>query len=59
MIDEEGKNLNLRGLLQFKKGKSIPLDEVESVDKIVQRFKQEQCHMAQFQKKLMKRWQLL
>ena len=39
MIDEEGKNLNLRGLLQFKKGKSIPLDEVESVDKIVQRFK--------------------
>ena len=39
MIDEEGKNLNLRGLLQFKKGKSIPLDEVESVDKIVQRLK--------------------
>lgn len=39
MIDNEGKDLNLRGLLQFKKGKSISIDEVESVDKIVQRFK--------------------
>ena len=39
MIDEEGKDLNLRGLLQFKKTKSIPIDEVESVEKIVQRFK--------------------
>lgn len=39
MIDNEGKDLNLRGLLQFKKGKSISIDEVESVDSIVQRFK--------------------
>lgn len=39
MIDEEGKDLNLRGLLQFKKTKSIAIDEVESVDRIVQRFK--------------------
>ena len=38
MIDEEGKDLNLRGLLQFKKTKSIPIDEVESVEKIVKRF---------------------
>lgn len=39
MIDEEGKDLNLRGLLQFKKTKSIAIDEVESVERIVQRFK--------------------
>ena len=39
MIDEEGKDLNLRGLLQFKKTKAISIDEVESVDSIVQRFK--------------------
>lgn len=39
MIDNEGKDLNLRGLLQFKKGKPISIDEVESVDRIVQRFK--------------------
>lgn len=40
MIDEEGKNINLRGLLEFKKPKkSIPLEEVEQVESIVQRFK--------------------
>ncbi len=39
LIDEEGEKSNLRGLLQFKKTKSISIDEVESVDKIVKRFK--------------------
>ena len=39
MIDEEGAHLNLRGLMQFKKTKSIPIEEVESVESIVRRFK--------------------
>lgn len=39
MIDDEGAHLNLRGLLQFKKGNSIPIDEVEPVETIVKRFK--------------------
>ncbi|CUX20648.1 glutamate synthase large subunit [Clostridium sp. C105KSO13] len=40
MIDEEGRQINLRGQLEFsypKKG--IPLENVESVDSIVTRFK--------------------
>ena len=40
MVDEEGEKINLRGQLDFnypKKG--IPLEEVESVDSIVTRFK--------------------
>ncbi len=40
MVDEEGEKINLRGQLEFcypKKG--VPLDEVESVDSIVTRFK--------------------
>lgn len=39
MIDKAGEDLNLRGLLQFKQGNPIPIDEVESVARIVQRFK--------------------
>ena len=39
LINEEGEKSNLRGLLQFKKGSSVDIDEVESVDSIVQRFK--------------------
>ncbi len=39
MIDEEGTHLNLRGLMQFKKTKSIPIEEVEPVESIVKRFK--------------------
>ena len=39
MIDEEGAHLNLRGLMQFKKTKSIPIEEVEPVESIVRRFK--------------------
>ena len=39
MIDEEGSHLNLRGLMKFKKTKSIPIDEVEPVESIVKRFK--------------------
>lgn len=39
-IDEESKDTNLRGLLDFKfDRKPIPIEEVESVDSIVQRFK--------------------
>ena len=40
MVDAEGEKINLRGQLEFnypKKG--IPIDEVESVDSIVTRFK--------------------
>ncbi|MBT9741052.1 glutamate synthase large subunit [Dorea formicigenerans] len=40
MVNEEGAHINLRGQLDFnypKKG--IPIEEVESVDEIVQRFK--------------------
>ena len=40
MVDEEGKKINLRGQLDFNfPKKSVPLDEVESVDSIVTRFK--------------------
>jgi glutamate synthase (NADPH/NADH) large chain len=36
--DQSEKALTLRGLLTFRKGHSIPLDEVESVDSILKRF---------------------
>jgi glutamate synthase domain-containing protein 2/glutamate synthase domain-containing protein 3 len=40
LIDDRAKNLStLRGLLDFKQGESIPIDEVESVDSIMRRFK--------------------
>ena len=40
LIDQESENIHLRGLLDFKKNvKSIPIEEVESVDHIVRRFK--------------------
>jgi glutamate synthase (ferredoxin) len=39
-INDQSKNLcTLRGLLDFKTSTSIPIEEVESVDKIVKRFK--------------------
>ena len=40
LIDQASEGTNLRGLLDFKKpAKSIPIDQVESVDSIVRRFK--------------------
>ena len=40
LIDERARNLStLRGLLDFKKGDPIPLDEVESVESLITRFK--------------------
>jgi len=40
LINEQSvKHCTLRGLLQFRQMESIPLDEVEPVEKIVQRFK--------------------
>lgn len=40
MVNEEGAHINLRGQLEFKyPKKGIPIDEVESVDSIVTRFK--------------------
>jgi len=40
LIDDRAKNLSTpRGLLDFKKGASIPIDEVESVESIMKRFK--------------------
>jgi glutamate synthase (ferredoxin) len=40
LIDERARNLStLRGLLDFKKGDPVPLDEVESVESLVTRFK--------------------
>ncbi len=39
-VDAEGQNLNLRGLMDFcYPKKSIPIEQVESVDSIVKRFK--------------------
>jgi glutamate synthase (NADPH) large chain len=39
LIDDQTRNaLTLRGLLQFKKGEAVPLDEVESVESIFKRF---------------------
>jgi glutamate synthase (ferredoxin) len=40
LIDDRAKNLStLRGLLDFKKGESIPLEEVEPIESIMKRFK--------------------
>ncbi len=40
LINEQSKNLcTLRGLLEFRKTKSIPIEEVESVESIMKRFK--------------------
>ncbi|NBX57600.1 MAG: glutamate synthase subunit alpha, partial [Gammaproteobacteria bacterium] len=40
LIDDRAKNLStLRGLLDFKKGESVPIDEVESIESIMKRFK--------------------
>jgi glutamate synthase domain-containing protein 2/glutamate synthase domain-containing protein 1/glutamate synthase domain-containing protein 3 len=40
LIDDRAKNLStLRGLLDFKQGEPVPIDEVESVESIMKRFK--------------------
>ena len=40
LIDDRAKNLStLRGLLDFKQGESISIDEVESVESLMKRFK--------------------
>ena len=40
LIDDQSKNLaTLRGLLEFKAGDAVPLDEVESIESIMKRFK--------------------
>jgi glutamate synthase domain-containing protein 2/glutamate synthase domain-containing protein 3 len=40
LVDEQSTNLcTLRGLLEFKAGEAVPLDEVEPVESIVRRFK--------------------
>ncbi|MBM4225387.1 MAG: glutamate synthase subunit alpha, partial [Gammaproteobacteria bacterium] len=40
LIDDRARNLStLRGLLDFKKGESISLDEVEPIESIMKRFK--------------------
>jgi glutamate synthase (NADPH) large chain len=36
--DQSRKAITLRSLLRFKQGKSIPIDEVESIESIVKRF---------------------
>src|SRR3954465_14937010 len=40
LIDDRARNLStLRGLLDFKQGESVPIEEVESVESIMRRFK--------------------
>jgi glutamate synthase (NADPH/NADH) large chain len=40
LINDQGRNLcTLRGLLDFKSGDAIPIEEVESIETIVKRFK--------------------
>ena len=40
LIDDRAKNLStLRGLLEFKRGEPVPLDEVEPLESILRRFK--------------------
>ena len=40
LVNDQSRNLcTLRGLLEFKKVKPVPIDEVESVESIVKRFK--------------------
>ena len=60
MIDEEMAPVHLRGLMDFNypENGGIPIEQVESVDSIVKRFKQVPCHMVQFHRKHMKQWQL-
>ena len=42
MVNEEGEHINLRGQFEFNYPKrGISIDEVESVDEIVTRFKTE------------------
>ena len=55
MIDEEMAPVHLRGLMDFNypENGGIPIDQVESVDSIVKRFK-----TVQFHRKHMKQWQL-
>ena len=36
--DQSQKAMTLRGLMQFKKGESIPIEEVEAVESIFKRF---------------------
>jgi glutamate synthase (ferredoxin) len=40
LIDDQSRNLcTLRGLFEFKPGQSVPIEEVESVETLVKRFK--------------------
>src|SRR5688572_8128014 len=40
LIDDRAKNMStLRGLLDFKQGEAVPIEEVESVESIMRRFK--------------------
>jgi glutamate synthase (NADPH) large chain len=40
LIDDRSKNLStLRGLLEFKQGEPVPIDEVEPVESLMKRFK--------------------
>jgi glutamate synthase (NADPH) large chain len=40
LVDDRAKNLStLRGLLDFKAGEPVPIDEVESVESLMKRFK--------------------
>jgi len=40
LIDDRSKNLStLRGLLEFKRGEPVPIDEVEPVESLMKRFK--------------------
>ena len=40
LVNEQAKHLaTLRGLLDFKGGEPVPIEEVESVERIVKRFK--------------------
>ena len=58
MVNEEGAHINLRGQLDFnypKKG--IPIEEVESVDEIVQRFKTGAMPTDPFPRRHMRRLQ--
>ena len=59
MIDKELEPGNLRGLMEFDyPEKGIPIEEVESVDSIVKRFKTGRCLTDLFLEKHMRHWQL-
>ena len=56
MADTE-RNGYLRSLMEFDyPEKGIPLEEVESVDEIVKRFKTGACPTALFPRKPMRHW---